>query len=542
MKRIHTFISVPTPDQFQFYLQTGRIILLVSVLFLPFTYWQIEATKPNPVVIYFGGAIMVYALTVFTLSFVNSFVKEYIYFFLLGLFYLLMGELAIQVGASNFYAQAVYTFITISMFLCIFFHLRMQLITFQLFCLFLFILAIVLPPSKPDATHSSYLASFIVFHVLFYLAMSFRIERGVGLRRQYSQYRHLFEKLHDGIMYVNDSGNIELVNERLARITGYREKELIGMKVGELFVESTLFFSQKNKKKRGKKAETLLKHKDQRESWINLKSIPMFSSKGKMYGHIAICSDISKRKDAEINLRKYSDRLTATNKELEQFSNFASHDLKAPIHTIADISQFLYKKYPEGSILNDKAENSVNLIAGNTERINKLVDALLVYSSSGVEKIHKVTFNMYEAVKGAMDNLASYIQRSDAHIEVDPMPQVFGDKIQLTRLIQNLIENAILYRKEDNPFIHISAEYDEKTGHNIFMIKDNGIGIDEKSQGNIFLMFQKHNTSEFSGLGIGLAICKKIVENHEGEIWVESHADEGTTIYFSMPRSQKVSQ
>ena len=542
MKRIHPFISVPPPDQFQFYLQTGRIILLVSILFLQFTYWQAQGTYDTLTVKYTSLGVSAFALIVFVLSFSSSVVKEYIYFFLLGLFYLLILSLIFQVRYSYFDMHIVFTFIIISMFLCVFFHRKLQLATFQLYCLLLLLATAAITPPKPEATISSYIFSFILFHILLYLAMSFRIERGLGLRQQYAQYRHLFEKLNDGIMYVDVQGRIQLVNERLSHISGYKEKELIGMNVAEIITKSDTFFSTQNSKNQGTEQETQLIHKDHASIWVRMNSVPLYSSKNKMKGHIAICSNISTQKNTEFNLKKYSEKLVETNKELEQFSYFASHDLKNPIHTISDLAQLLYKQYPEGSVLDQQARNSIDLISGNTERMYNLVDALLVYSSSGIETINKVSLNMTDVFKDAIDNLVGYVKGSDAQINMTSLPNIHGDKVQMTRLVQNIIENAILYRKEEKPIIDVSAIYDDKSKNDIFTIRDNGIGIDKQNHEQIFLMFQKLSQPESSGLGIGLAICKKIVENHGGEIWLESEIEKGTSIYFSIPRSQRTTK
>lgn len=538
MKRIHPFISVPPPDQFQFYLLTGRIILLVSILFLQFTYWQLKDVYDAPIVKYTGWGVSAFAIIVFGLSFVSSIVREYIYFFLLGLFYLLILSLILQVRFSYFDMHVVFTYIIISMLLCVFFHKKLQLATFQIYCLLLLLTTAAITPPKPESAIGSYIASFVLFHILLYLAMSFRIERGFSLRQQYAQYRHLFEKLNDGIMYVDTLGRIQLVNERLSHMSGYKEKELIGMHVENIIDHSDTFFSEKNKKNKGKQDETQLLQKNQQFMWVRINSVPMYSSKKKSQGHIAICSDISARKNAEINLLKYSEKLTETNKELEQFSYFASHDLKTPIHTISSLSQVLYKKFPEGTLMDQDAWNSIDLISGNTERMNKLVDALLVYSSSGVETINKVSLNMRAVVQDALDNLAGYIQASDAQINIKTLPNIYGDKIQMMRLVQNIIENALLYRKEESPVIDIFSRYEKENKSDIFVIRDNGIGIDKENHEQIFLMFQKLSRPESSGLGIGLAICKKIVENHGGEIWLESKVQNGTSVYFSIPRSQ----
>ncbi len=534
MKRIHPLIFAPPSDQFQFYLLTGRTILFFSIILLQLLYVSFEPSNLTETMNVTILGVSAYALIILVSSFFSAFIKRYIYFFLLGLFYLLMLVLVLAVYRYDFGMQMVFTYTTISMFLCLFFHRKLQLLSFQFFCLTLIVIAAFFQ-NNPEGILTDYIIRLVIFYAFLYLAVGFRIDKGLSMRQQDAQYKRLFERLNDGVMYIDNHGRIQLVNEQLCRLTKYKEKELVGMKVDKVILKSEHFFSSDDKSEK-KIEETSLMQNEGKKIWVRLNAAPMLSEKGKLHGHIGICSDISARKEAEINLRKYAERLVETNNELEQFSYFASHDLKAPIHTISSMAQVLSKQYPLGKYLDQEAAKSIELIAGNTKRMNKLVDALLVYSSSGIEAINKAEVDMNEVVKDAMDNLAAYIQASDAQIRVEKLPLVHADKVQMTRLIQNLLENSLLYRKEEIPLVEIGARYDPNLDAYIFSVADNGIGIDTEHHEKIFLMFQKLHSLESSGLGIGLAICKKIAENHEGKIWLESKNGAGTAVYFSIPK------
>lgn len=538
MKRIHPIISAPPPDQYQFYLNMGRIVLLLSVLLLQLLRLRGEQMRPDELLSHTIWAVSAYAVGVLGLSFVLEFVRKYIYIFMLMLFYLLMLTLILQVYVYEYEMQLVYSYLFLSMFLCLFFHRKRQLLVFQVYAFLLF-LAVSWQLKYPDDAFWTLTGRFVVFHSLVYLAIGFRIDRGQYQRMQDTQYKHLFERLNDCIMYVDRHGHIRLVNAPLARLTGYREKELLGMAVAQLLPEQQALFQPQAEG--GLQAEqhiveAQLQRKDGKSLWVRLNVAPM-EARGRG-GFIGICTDISAQKSAEMNLRRYAERLEETNKELEQFSHFASHDLRAPIHTISSMAQLLYQRFPAGSSLDARAGEAIELILGNSARMNKLVDALLVYSSSGVEALNVTQVDMNEVVQDAMDNLAGYIKASDARIEVSKLPTLQGDKIQLTRLMQNMLENAILYRKEEAPQISISALYDPANHQHLITIDDNGIGIETHDFERIFYMFEKVEQPGSHNLGIGLAICKKIVDNHNGRIWIESEKGQGTRVHVAIPAQE----
>ena len=243
--------------------------------------------------------------------------------------------------------------------------------------------------------------------------------------------------------------------------------------------------------------------------------------------------DITERKIAEDQLESTMEDLKRSNAELEQFTYVASHDLKEPLRMISSFAQLLEKQYKDK--LDEGANDFIRFITEGVVRMQDLINNLLKYSKIGKlsREFEKVDLN--NVLKDAIDNLKKIINETNAEVIYDSLPSLFVDKYQLLQVFQNLISNAIKFHGESPPLIHVSANLQKKQW--IFSIRDNGIGIDPKDFERIFVIFKRlHARDEFGGTGIGLAICKKIVEQYGGKIWVESEVGKGSTFYFSIPK------
>jgi light-regulated signal transduction histidine kinase (bacteriophytochrome) len=231
-------------------------------------------------------------------------------------------------------------------------------------------------------------------------------------------------------------------------------------------------------------------------------------------------------------LRTLTDELKRSNTDLQQFAYAASHDLQEPLRVVAGFVKLLEKRYKDS--LDEKANEYIDFTVDGVKRMQMLIRDLLEFSRVGVKgKISKPA-NCSVALEEALYNLHSSIDENNVEVTYDLLPTVMGDSSQLSRLFQNLIGNAIKFRGEEKPKIHISAE--QKGKEWIFSVRDNGVGIDPKYFNRIFVIFQRlHTREEYEGTGIGLAICKKIVERHGGRIWVESGVGKGSTFFFTMP-------
>ena len=246
-------------------------------------------------------------------------------------------------------------------------------------------------------------------------------------------------------------------------------------------------------------------------------------------------AEIEVRKRAEEELKKLSEELARSNTDLRDFAYVASHDLKKPLQSIEGFVKLLGRRY-KGK-LDAKADEFIEYIGSGVKWMQELIKDLLEYSQVGAkEKKFKPT-DCSGVVKKAVGNLQAAIEESNAVVTYDELPTVMVDTPQMISLFQNLIDNAIKFRGEEAPRIHISAE--RKGDEWVFSIRDNGIGIDPKDSERIFGMFQRlHGSTDYPGTGIGLAICKKIIERHVGRIWVKSKTGKGSTFYFTMPCTQ----
>lgn len=242
------------------------------------------------------------------------------------------------------------------------------------------------------------------------------------------------------------------------------------------------------------------------------------------------------KEDLEIKVAQRTEELARSNAELEQFANVASHDLQEPLRMVASFTQLLAKRY-QGKLDKD-ADEFIDYAVDGATRMQQLLNDLLTYARVGTRAKPPAPVDLNEVVVHTETNLIEAIKESGAVVTQGPLPTVAGDEVQLTQLFQNLLANAIKFRTGNPPWIHISARFRE--GHWVISVQDNGIGIAPEHRERIFAIFQRlHPRHEYPGTGIGLALCKKIVERHGGHIWVESASSQGAGFYFSLPGSEK---
>jgi signal transduction histidine kinase len=236
----------------------------------------------------------------------------------------------------------------------------------------------------------------------------------------------------------------------------------------------------------------------------------------------------------EIDRRELTEHeLQRSNRELRQFAYVASHDLNEPLRTIKGYLQLIELRYKD--VLNTKGQQDIEVVKEGATRMQQLIEDLL---EAAKIRSHGKPFALVDttvAVRQAIANLEASVREHAAEITYDALPSLTADERQLTQLFQNLIGNAIKYRSAAAPAIRLSAHEDSDEW--VFSVRDNGFGIDPKYSKRIFEMFTRlHSRSEYSGTGIGLAICQRIVERHGGTIWVESEVGQGSTFYFTIPK------
>lgn len=246
----------------------------------------------------------------------------------------------------------------------------------------------------------------------------------------------------------------------------------------------------------------------------------------------------TERKLNELNteLENRAQELATSNEELERFAYVASHDLQEPLRMVSSFLQLLKKKYD--SQLDEQAQKYIYFAVNGSERMKQLIMDLLEYSRVGTNKDAFVLVDLNEVLTEVLQIYDEKIKKEEACVSVAILPTIWGNRVQLTQLFQNLIGNALKYRGQQKPVITIDIAQNEEEW--VFSVQDNGIGIDPMYFKKIFIIFQRlHSKNEYSGTGIGLAICKKIIERHKGHIWLESKPEQGSTFYFSIPQSLK---
>jgi light-regulated signal transduction histidine kinase (bacteriophytochrome) len=266
---------------------------------------------------------------------------------------------------------------------------------------------------------------------------------------------------------------------------------------------------------------------------VSVTASPIRDAGGKIVGVSKMARDITGRKAAESQLQRTLADLERSNKDLEQFAYVASHDLQEPLRMVSSYTQLLAKHY-EG-LLDDKAKKFIAYAVDGAIRMQTLINDLLAYSRVGTRGKPLEPTDSHAALGEAIRNLAALIGENRAIITNDSLPTVRADASQLVLVFQNLLANAIKFRRKDLPHIHVSARDHDREW--VFAVKDNGIGIEPQHAERVFVIFQRlHTREEYPGTGIGLAVCRRIVERHGGKIWFESEPGKGTTFFFTVPK------
>jgi signal transduction histidine kinase len=249
----------------------------------------------------------------------------------------------------------------------------------------------------------------------------------------------------------------------------------------------------------------------------------------------ALQTEVAERERAERELQRYSAELERSNQELQHFAYVASHDLQEPLRMVTSYVQLLQHRYRDQ--LDKDAHDFITYAVDGAVRMKALIQGLLAYSRVGTSGKPFESINSQDILDGTLLNLKMAIEENKAVVTHDSLPVVTADRTQLGQVFQNLIGNAIKFRGPDRPEIHIGAE--RQNGEWIFAVRDNGIGIDPQYADRIFIIFQRLHTQEkYPGTGIGLAVCKRIVERHGGRIWVDSEPGQGSTFYFTVLESK----
>jgi len=369
-----------------------------------------------------------------------------------------------------------------------------------------------------------------------------------SLRDSEALYHSLVDTLPINILRKDKLGRVTYGNRGYCERMGKPLTELLGKTDYQLFPrELADKYCRDDEKvvRTGEMFEDIEEHRtgDGKRLYVHVLKAPVRDAQKNVVGTQVIFWDVTARKLAEEALEKAAAELARSNKELEQFAYVASHDLQEPLRMITSYTQLIARRYQDR--LDQDAQDFMQFAVDGAMRMQKLIQGLLEYSRVGTRGKPFEPTACEAIVDAAVANLKLVVEESGAKLTRGPLPTVMGDAVQLIQLFQNLLGNALKFRREAPPEMSIGAERRPKADAAslgvppyewVFHVRDNGIGIEPQYFERIFVIFQRlHTQEQYPGTGIGLAICRKIVERHGGRIWLESETKKGTCFYFALP-------
>jgi len=384
--------------------------------------------------------------------------------------------------------------------------------------------------------------------------ITYQEQASQAIQKSEERFRILFENNLMPISVINDKFEFTETNTAFCNMVGYNCKELLGMdiydvsfKKEEVAKSKELTSQIKNQEIDQFTLEKKYKHKNGSIVYAHITVKGLYDINNKYTGSIAAIKDITedKKKQATINsiLEELSkkngelEKYIESNMQLENFAYIASHNLQSSMRTIISHSQALQTKYK--ALLSEDGQASLNFMVNGTKTLNEIIHNLLNYSKVNTQKIKLKNVNLQQLLNSLIENLQSDIEHTKATIILRNIPKSISiDPIKIRQLFQNLIDNSLKFKKPNtSPKITINAIKNED--HYKFTVTDNGIGIEEEYGEKIFLLFKRlHTADEYQGTGIGLSICKKIVEQHKGKIGFSSTYGQRTSFYFTIPIQQ----
>jgi PAS domain S-box-containing protein len=358
------------------------------------------------------------------------------------------------------------------------------------------------------------------------------------LRRTKDYLESLFDYANAPIIVWDPSSNITRFNHAFEHMTGYSAAEVIGKNLSILFPQETKEDSLANINQTlagtyWESVEIPILRKDGGIRIALWNSANIHAEDGKtIIATIAQGQDITERKEGEARLKEYSEDLARSNAELQSFAYVASHDLREPLRTIASFLEILKMDY--GDKLDAQARDHIERTVRASKRLHDMIDDLLSYSRLETRKKPFTKVDLKDVLVLAERDLSATITEHGAKVSAESLPVVSADDQQMLILFRNLIDNAVKFHGPEPPKVRIEAK--RRNDEWLISVKDNGIGVDPANYNKIFDMFVRlHSWKDYPGNGIGLSMCKKIVERHGGRIWVESESGKGTTFFFTLP-------
>ena len=372
-----------------------------------------------------------------------------------------------------------------------------------------------------------------------------------ALKEQEREIQNLMENSPDGIIITDEEGRVARWNKGAEIITGLAAKDVIGVPAWEIQARNVTnewagpdpsayyrrlwaqLFADSNNQRFTRLFDGQIRTPRGEIKYIEQSIFRIPSQRGFRIG--AIFRDITSRKKEEQKLKEFAESLKRSNEDLELFVNIAAHDLQEPLRGIVAYSQLLIDRCKDGK--DPLIQKYMKVVENSGLQMSQLLDDLRVYTRVGVRGEQFNPVDMEKVLRKAKNNLELVIQETHAVITHEQLPIVKGDSMQITQVFQNIIDNAIKFCREGTvPEIHVSAV--QRDGYWQFAVRDNGIGIQEEYYNKIFVLFERlHRRDMYPGTGLGLALCKKIIERHGGRIWVESEFGKGSIFYFTLPNA-----
>ncbi len=355
-------------------------------------------------------------------------------------------------------------------------------------------------------------------------------------------YSMLFEQINDGILYVDNQEQIVSANKAFLDMTGYSLSEVKGRNAASLFIPEDLkekydTSSIAAKRKNGESGVHMLpiQTKSKVEKWIRINGTPVYDYFGTVIGSLGIHSDMSKERESALRLEEKSAHLTKVNKELEHFAYVVSHDLQQPLRAINSFTQLLERKLIQSD--DSEAKEYMRFIRDGAQSMSQYIADILYYSRTGRREMKLEALSLADLLTVIKSSFRKEIIEDSVSIDFTEEGKLFGDKILIQRLLQNLVDNAIKYKKDNlNAEVIVSFRISD-TGYQELSVADNGIGIDPQYGERVFQIFQRLHVDQekYNGSGIGLSVCKLIAERHEGEISYTANGVGGTTFKMVWP-------
>ena len=377
--------------------------------------------------------------------------------------------------------------------------------------------------------------------IIFWLKLPqvFKVPSIKKLEKDVTKTQCILDTISDAIIITNKDSEIVKVNDGVERVLGFSKDEILGNHISIIFSERSRqkqesfvrsYYENPKKYTFGISRDLFFICKDKKEIPVEITISPLDMQNG--FHTISIIHDITEQYFTLEKLRE-------SNRELDRFASIASHDLQEPLRVMTNYAQLLHRRYKNK--MDKDAQDFIDYIVTGSERMKALIIDILSYSKIATSELLVETLNLDAILKEVLRDLESLIKENDAIIQIEePLPSVMGDRVQLRQVLQNILANAIKYRGNDVPQIDISySESPDNCEDWEIRISDNGIGIEEQYHEKIFLIFQRlHARSQYNGTGIGLAICRKVIERHSGKIWVESQLGKGSTFIFTLPKKE----